>query len=524
MNMRRIYFLSALLLLTSLTSGLHAQEPATADIHKSVTIYTDVMRQLDMNYTDTLDYNLLTKTAINQMLYRVDPYTVYIPKEEDEDLKRMTTGKYGGVGAIIMQRDSVVMINRPYEGMPAAENDILAGDIILEVDGMDCFKKTTKDVSEKLRGKPGTEVLIKLRREGVDSVLVRQFERKDIHLPAVTYYTAIDGGKIGYILFSEFTSSSSQEFLMAVEDMVKTKGIEKLVIDLRGNGGGIIDEAIRIVGYFVDKGTDVVSTKGKIPQSNRVYMTSTTPLYRDMPLAILVDDQTASASEIVSGSLQDLKRATLIGQRTYGKGLVQSIRPVAYDGHIKVTTAHYYLPSGRCIQAIDYSERQKGNELKKDTAGGILPDIVMTDSNKVDITYSLYRDQLFFDYATRYHASHPKIASPETFELTDEELEGFIRFLEEKNYTYVTETGKYIDEVLDIATHEDIDTVFVSELKALKERLKPDYREVIMRRKDEVKQLLSEEIVERYYFQKGRVAYILRYDKGLKKAIEVLEK
>lgn len=519
--MKQIRILT-LALLVSLSLYVRADEPETSDIHKCVGIYTDVMRQLDMNYTDTLDYNLLTKTAINQMLYKIDPYTVYIPKEEDESLKMMTTGKYGGIGAIIMQRDSIVVISEPYEGMPAAMNDIQAGDTLLEVDGMDCFKKNTKEVSDQLRGKPGTEVCIKLRREGVDSVIVRRFLRSEIHMPAVTYYTALDN-KIGYILFSEFTSSSSQDFLLAVEDMVKNQGIEKLVIDLRGNGGGIIDEAIRIVGYFVDKGTDVVSTKGKIPQSNRVYTTSATPLYRSMPLVLLVDDQTASASEIVSGSLQDLKRAKLIGTRTFGKGLVQSIRPVAYDGHLKVTTAHYYLPSGRCIQAIDYSERQKGNELKKDTAGGILPDIVMTDSSKVDITYSLYRKQLFFDYATRYHATHPTIASPETFELSDEELEDFIRFLGEKNYTYETETGKYIDEVLDIASHEDIDTVLVSELKALKVRLTPDYREVIMRRKDEVKQLLSEEIVERYYYQRGRVAFILRYDKTLKKAKEELK-
>lgn len=517
---RSIYLIAGLLCLGGIS---RAEEPSTVRINKCITIYTDIMRQLDMNYTDTLDYDQLTKTGIQQMLYRIDPYTVYIPKEEDESLRMMTTGNYGGVGAIIMQRDSVVMISEPYKGMPAEENDVQAGDIILEVDGMDCFKKTTKEVSDRLRGKAGTEVSLKLKREGVDTVLIRRFNRREIHLPAVTYYTALDDKRTGYILFSEFTSSSAQDFLVAVEDMVRNQGIKQLIIDLRGNGGGIIDEAIRIVGYFVDKGTDVVSTKGKIPQSNRVYTTSTTPLYRDMPLMILVDGQTASAAEIVSGSLQDLKRATLIGQRTYGKGLVQSIRPVAFDGHLKVTTAHYYLPSGRCIQAIDYSERQKGNELKKDTAGGILPDIVLTDSDKVDITYSLYRKQLFFDYATRYHATHKTIASPETFTVSDEELEDFIRFLGEKKYSYETETAKYIDEVLDVASHEDIDSTFVTELRALKERMTPDYREVIMRRKDEVKQVLGEAIVERYYYQQGRVAFLLRYDKGLKRALEAFE-
>lgn len=504
--------------------GICAQEQATAKINKSLAIYTDVMRQLDVNYVDTLDYDNLTQASIAELLRRIDPYTVYIPKEQDENLKMMTTGKYGGIGAIIMQHDSAVWISEPYEGMPAAENDVLAGDKILEVDGFKCDGKTTKDVSDHLRGKAGTIVKLVLEREGVKEHLVREFERREIHLPAVSYFTTLDDTiaqrPTGYILFSEFTTNSAQDFLVAVEKMVKEDKIEQLVIDLRSNGGGLIDEAINIVGMFVDKGTDVVSTKGKTQASNRVYTTQISPIFKDLPLVILVDGHTASAAEIVSGSLQDFHRAKLVGQRTFGKGLVQSIRPVAFDGHIKVTTAHYYLPSGRCIQAIDYAERQKGKELKRDSLGGILPDIVLNDSAKMSIAVALFRDRMYFDYSVRYHAQHKEIARPEEFELTDEELEEFIQFLNEKNYKYETETSKYFKDVIDMARHEDIDSTTLKSIEDMRDQLTQSYREAIIRNKQEVKRSLSEEIIERYYFQRGRIAYLIRFDKELREAVK----
>jgi len=503
----------------------HAQEVKTVDVHKNLTIYNDVMRQLDMNYVDTLDYEDLLETGIRAMLSHVDPYTVYLPKKEDDALKMMTTGKYGGIGAIIMQRDSVVIVSEPYAGMPAQLNDVQAGDTILKVDGMDCFKKTTKEVSDRLRGKADTEVRLVLKRYGEKKPIERTFMRKEIHLPSVGYYHALPDSispKTGYILFNEFTTNSSRDFLTAVDQMVREQGIKQLIIDLRGNGGGIIDEAIQIVGYFVEKGTEVVTTKGKTQTANRSYKTSTMPLYKDMPLVILVDHNTASAAEIVSGSLQDMHRATLVGQRTFGKGLVQSVRPIAYDGHLKVTTAHYYLPSGRCIQAIDYAERQKGHELKRDTAGGILPDVVLDDSDKVDITYSLYIKQYFFDYATRYHAKHESIAPIDEFELTDADLADFIAFLEEKKFTYETETGKYLKETIKMAEHEDVDSTALVEIKALATKLNPDYKKAIDKHKESVLDAMGAEIVERYYFQEGRIAWLLRQDKELKRAIRLL--
>ena len=509
--MKKLLLLPALLLALSLMA-----ESKTTRIDKNLTIYTDVMRQLDINYVDTLNYDELIKTSINAMLRQVDPYTIYIPESEDDDLRMMTTGKYGGIGAIIMQRDSDVYVSDPYEHMPAAESGLMAGDRFVKVDGMECHGKTTKEVSDRLRGKPGTTLTIIVERDS--ALITKEIKRREIHLPAVSYATTLND-TVGYILFSEFTTNSAQDFLLALDKMVQNDGIKRLVIDLRGNGGGVIDEAIQIVSFFVPKGTEVVSTKGKVERTCRSYTTQTTPIFPDMPLVVLVDDQSASASEIVAGALQDLNRATIVGQRTFGKGLVQNIRPIAYGGHLKVTTAKYYLPSGRCIQAIDYAERQKGHKLQRDTAGGILPDVVLTDSQKLDITYNLYRDQLFFDYATRYRRQHDTIAPATHFALTNEAIEDFCLFLDEKKFTYETETGRYLGELIEMAQQEDLDSTLLAELEAFKPRLTVDYRAAIQRNRKEVERLLGGEIVKRYYYHQGYYAYMIRYDEEIERAL-----
>lgn len=532
-HMKIRYFLTLAIAICFCT-GVAAQQK-TARVDESLTIFSDVFRQLDMNYVDTLNYEQLTETAINAMLRKVDPYTVYFPKKKDDDLRMMTQGKYGGIGALIQQREvkgeRQTFIANPYEGKPAQRNGVWAGDRIISVDGISTKGQTVSEVSNNLRGVPGTTVTLVLEREGVDKPFTKSFAREDIHLDAVDYYTAIKTpsdsplkgeGYCGYISFRKFTENSARDFAAAVDDLYYNQHIEGLIIDLRGNGGGIVDEAIRIVNLFVDKDTEVVSTKGKTQASCRHYITQSPVRFPDMPLVVLVDKNSASTSEIVSGSLQDLKRATIIGQRTFGKGLVQNVRPIAYDGHLKVTTSKYYLPSGRCIQAIDYAEQQKGNALKRDTAGGILPDIVMEDSAKVDICYSLYIKNIFFDYATRYHRLHDSIAAPEVFTLTDEEIEDFCRFLDEKEFTYETETSKYFADMLDMARHEDIDSTTMAALEALQPALKPSFREAIARNIEEVKQMLGSEIVLRYYYQKGQIAYQLRFDKELEKAKTLL--
>lgn len=519
------------ILIVCLCSVLAFADQRTFRIDRTISIFNDVMRQLDVSYVDTLNYEDLTNTAINQMLRKIDPYTVYFPKQDDDDLKMMTTGKYGGIGALIQMRDTKdkkgnkvthACISLPYEGKPAQRNDVRAGDCILTIDGWDAKNHPLQEVSEHLRGVPGSTVTIVLQREGTEKPITKSFTREEVHLDPVDYYTVFPDS-VGYIAFSEFTEGSAREFMLATNDLVEHRGAKSLIIDLRSNGGGIVDEALQILSLFVDKGTAVVSTKGKMEQSNRTYRTTLSPVYRDLPLVVLVDRQSASASEIVAGSLQDLGRAKLIGERTFGKGLVQNLRPIAYDGHLKVTTSKYYLPSGRCIQAIDYAERQKGKDLKRDSAGGILPDIVMTDSQKVDICYSLFLKHMDFDYATRYRRLHDTIASPETFAISSDEIEDFCTFLEEKNFQYETETGKYLHELIKIAENEDIDSTTMESLRKLEEQLQPSFREAIYRHLDEVKQMLGAAIVERYGYQKARIAFVIRDDKEVLRAREELK-
>ena len=512
--------------------GQKRQNTSRAD--ECITIFNDVVRQVDVNYVDTLNYESLTETAINAMLKKIDPYTVYYPKKNDRDLRMMTTGKYGGIGSIIQQRklkddgdEMGTYIVNPYEGKPAQRAGLMAGDRILSVDGVNTKGQSVSDVSNNLRGVPGTTVVLKIEREGTPKPFNVEIVREDIHMEPVNYSAVFRADTlsepVGYISFGEFTENSAQDFSNTLDDLYYNQGARKLIIDLRGNGGGIVDEALQMVNLFVEQGQMVVETKGKNTNSNRTYRTRNNPRYKDMPLVVLVNKNSASASEIVAGALQDMKRATLIGQRTFGKGLVQNVRPIAYGGHLKVTTSKYYLPSGRCIQAIDYSERQKGKELKKDTAGGILPDIVMSDSGKVDICYTLYMNNYFFDYATRYHRQHDSIADPKVFEVTDADIEDFCAYLEERKFKYETETSKFFDDMLKMARHEDIDEKTLKQLEEFAPILKPDFREAIRRNSDEVKEMLGNEIVLRYFYQRGQSAYQLRFDEEFHRALKELK-
>ncbi len=537
--MKRLIVIGLLSLLLVPCSLCAQERQATTRADECITIFNDVMRQVDVNYVDTLNYESLTEEAINAMLHKIDPYTIYYPKKNDRELRMLTTGKYGGIGSIIQQRprpdkagkkqpkDSLwTYAVNPYEGKPAQRAGVHAGDRIISVDGKKTEGMSVSEVSNNLRGVPGTTVVLELEREGIAKPFKISIVREDIHLEPVTYYTLFTADSlsapVGYIAFGEFTDGSAQAFSNALDDLYYNQGARKLIIDLRGNGGGIVDEALQMVNLFVDRDTKIVETRGKTARSNYVYTTRNNPRYKDLPLVVLVDKNSASASEIVSGALQDLGRAKLIGQRTFGKGLVQNVRPVAYGGHIKVTTSKYYLPSGRCIQAIDYSERQKGHELKRDTAGGILPDIVMEDSTKVDICYSLYINHYFFDYATRYHRLHDSIAAPEVFTLTDGDIEEFCKYLDERKFKYETETSKFFADMLKMARHEDIDSATLSKLEALEPMLTPDFRDAIERNKEEVKEMLGSEIVLRYYYQKGQAAYQIRFDDEVKQALKEL--
>lgn len=528
--------LIASLLLISLL--VNAADTKTFRITKNLSIFNSVFRELDAFYVDTLDYDKMTNNAINQMLSRFDPYTVYIPEKQTDDLKFMTTGEYAGIGALIGKNGKDIYVTEPYEGMPAQRNDITAGDIILEVDGKNVSALSVRDVSALLKGTPGTTIRIKLQRIGYSKPLVKEFVREKIQMNPVTYSALVAPG-VGFVQLSDFTDKSAMEIKLAVNDLIKKHQIESLVLDLRNNGGGLIDEAVKILGYFLPKGTEVVQTKGKLQSSDRVYKTPTEPLYPAMRLAVLVNRSSASASEIVAGAVKDLDRGIIIGERTFGKGLVQSIRSVGYGGFLKVTTAKYYIPSGRCIQAIDYSHRNedgsvgrvpdslisefktKNGRIVRD-GGGVEPDFLTTDNRKMNIAYYLYAQNLYFDYVNNFVPKNPTIATPSEFKLSENDFSNFKTYLVDKKFSYVTESEKMFDEFMELAKSEGVDKYAGAEMDSLKIKLKPDILKNIDANKGDIEELLSLEIIKRYYFQKGEIEFSLKKDEELKMAIAKL--
>jgi len=519
-------------------SGADLESQRSFRISKNLSIFNTVLRELDMFYVDTLGYDKMMKSTIDDMLQKLDPYTVYMPEEETDDLKFMTTGEYAGIGAMIMKKDKDVVISEPYEGMPAQKNDLRAGDIILEIDGQKVDGLSVSEVSAKLKGTPNTTIKIKVKRYGEKKPIEKTFLREKIQVNPVGY-SAIVGDKVGYVLLNEFTDRAAIEVKNAINELQKQQHIESLILDLRNNGGGLVDEAVKIVGYFLPKGTEVVTTKGKNTDADRTYKTPTDPIFPEMKLVVLANRSSASASEITAGSLQDLDRAVVVGERTFGKGLVQNIRPIGYGGHLKVTTAKYYIPSGRCIQAIDYSHRNEDgsvgrvpdslttefstkNGRKVRDGGGIVPDTLTKDDRKLNIAYYIFIQNLYFDYATKYVSEHPTIASPADFALSDADFKNFTDYLIEKKFTYTSQTEKYYKELLDIAKYEGLDETAKAEFDALKAKLMPDVAKNMEENKDDITDLLSLEIIKRYYFQKGDIQYSLRTDKDLKVALEIL--
>ncbi len=520
-------------------SGASKPEQRTFRISKNMTIFNSVLRELDLFYVDTLNYDKMVKTSIDNMLEKLDPYTVYLPEEETDDLTFMTTGEYAGIGAMIMKSGSDVCVSEPYEGMPAQRNGIRAGDVLQEIDGKKVTGKTVNEVSLMLKGTPGTQIKIKLKRPGEKNIIEKSFIREKIQINPVKYYAVISD-KVGYVMLSEFTDRAAIELKAVVNEMVHKNQIESLVLDIRNNGGGLIDEAIKIVGYFVPKGTEVVTTKGKNKEAYRTYKTPTEPIFQQMKLLILTNRSSASASEIVAGSVQDLDRGIIIGERTFGKGLVQNIRPIGFGGNLKVTTAKYYIPSGRCIQAIDYSHRNddgsvghipdsltsefktRNGRVVRD-GGGIIPDTMTKDDRKLNIAYYIFAQNLYFEFVTQYVLKHPIIASPIDFKLSDDDYKAFTDYLISKKFTYTTQTEKYYKELLEIAQYEGLDVRAKDEFTALKAKLMPEVSKSLEENKADITELLSLEIIKRYYYQKGEIKYSLRTDKDLKVALDLLK-
>ncbi|HOO18865.1 MAG TPA: S41 family peptidase [Paludibacteraceae bacterium] len=538
--MKKTSLLSFLLLLIPFIIFAQNQTSnRTFRISKNLNIYNSIFRELDMFYVDTLNYDKIVRTSIDKMLGNLDPYTVYIPEEETEDLTFMTTGEYAGIGALIMKKGDDIVVSEVYEGMPAQRNDIRAGDIILEVDGQKTTGMSVDKVSALLRGIPNTQIKIKIKRYGEKKIIEKKFIREKIQIKPIVYAGQV-AEKIGYIQLGEFTDGVAFELKSSLNELVKNYHITSLVLDIRSNGGGLVDEAVKILGYFLPKGTEVVTTRGKNKELDRIYKTPTEPIYPDMKLAILVNRSSASASEILAGAIQDLDRGVIIGERTFGKGLVQNIRAINFGGHLKVTTAKYYIPSGRCIQAIDYNHRNEDgsvgyvpdsltsefstrNGRKVRDGGGIVPDILTDSSQKLNIAHYIYAQNLYFDFATQYAYQHPSIAPPDSFELSEKDFNDFVNFLKERKFTYTSQTEKYYNQLYQIAEIEGLDSIAQPEFEALKKKLTPDIDKNIQANKNDIVDFLSLEIIKRYYFQKGQIQYSLRNDNDLQSALEVLQ-
>lgn len=534
-NMNRFKLLLALLFLPTL---IFAQEKQNNfEISKSIDIYNNVLKFLNMNYVDEINPAELNETAIHAMLRELDPYTVFIPESEIEDVRLLTMGEYGGIGSIIQYYDDNVHISEPYENFPAHKAGLLPGDAIMEINGVNTEKKSVSEVSELLKGQPGSELTLKIKREGEKNIITKTLTREKIKIDNIPYYTVLDGG-IAYIILNQFTKDAAKELKDAFLTMRSENDLKGLIIDLRGNGGGLLNEAVDIVNIFVPKNKLVVYTQGKTPDQNRNYYTKHEADDIDIPLAILVNESSASASEIVSGAIQDFDRGVIIGQRTFGKGLVQNILPIAYNTQMKVTIAKYYIPSKRCIQEIDYSKKAKNDTLtKNDTLGaefrtangrivyeghGIQPDVKIEPEMLSTITAHLYAQNMIFKYANKFYREHKTIASPDKFEITDEIYNDFVKFVESQDFKYTSESEKDFEELVKTAKTEGYYDNIKEQLDLLEEELKSHKDNDLVNNKKEISDILKMEIVSRYYFQKGRIISALNDDPELKRAVEIL--
>ena len=539
--MKKILFFTALIFISvtveAQKNNSKKSEQKYYDIFRCSDIYNSVWRELDINYVDTLNHEKLNDIAINSMLQSLDPYTVYIPEQQEEDLKAMTTGIYGGIGAVVQKHNDYVVISEPRYGLTAYKNGILAGDEIVSIDNENMKGKTVSYVSNKLKGIPGSEIKLKLRRHGENKPIEKTFRREAIHINSIDYYGVV-ADSIGYIALTDFTDQSYNDFRVALTTL-KDKNIKRLIIDLRNNGGGLVSEAVNIASMFLPKGTNIVSMKDKSAKNERKYKTPFVPIMPDIPLAIIVNENSASASEILAGAFQDLDRAVIVGARSFGKGLVQAIRQLPYGGYLKVTTAKYYLPSGRCIQSIDYDgsagERPKtipdsltnkfktvGGRTVRDKSG-ITPDVSVESEKGNYISYYLFTDNIIFDFATQYYYSHPKIENPSTFNITDDEYNSFISFVKSKNFTYKLESEKMLSQLRKLVETEGYLTQTDTLFKQLSPMLKADVERDLRDFRKDIQKLLESEIVKRYYYQRGYYEFFLRYDDWLAKAIESIK-
>lgn len=511
-------------------------------ISKYLDIFHSVFRELDMMYVDTLDVPDAIETGIHAMLADLDPYTVYYPEEDDDDLKMMITGKYAGVGAVIRyhkKHDRVVIVE-PYEGMPALDAGLRAGDILLSIDGEDLKGLPVDEVSSRLRGEPGTTLSVRAKRQGVaDSIIEVKLSRANIALPSVPYYTMF-ADSVGYLILNSFTENCAREVRLALVEL-KNRGARSFILDLRGNGGGSLAEAVDITGMFVPKGTTVVSTKGKIPQASQTYKTRREPLDENMPLVILVDGQSASASEIVAGAIQDRDRGVIMGTRTFGKGLVQSVRELPYNASLKITTSKYYTPSGRCVQKIDYSKKRSATDKEDSKAdsvkatfytlsgrpvhesGGIAPDVEITANRLPNLLFYLANSDVLLDFATDFTRRHASIAPIEKFEVSDSLFFAFKEAVKASDFTYDRQSEKALAALKEVVEFEGYTTDAAAEFAALEKKLSHNIDRDFDIFRDDICQLLADELATRYYHQRGSIIQSIKSDSTILRARTLLK-
>lgn len=508
-------------------------------LSKQISIFNAIIKELDLFYVDTIQPKKIIDKGIEAMLRNLDPYTEYYPEDETDDLKMLTTGKYAGIGSIIRFHDkkNTTAIAEPYEGLPAAKAGLKAGDLILNIDGNDIHGMKTDSVSNLLRGIPGTKVSLEIERPGKQKPFKVEIERESIAMPAISYY-GIHNKDVGYIQLESFTEDCAKNMRRAIVEL-KSNGAKAFIIDLRGNGGGLLNEAVEIVNLFVPKGKTIVTTKGKIRQANHTYKTSREPIDTESPIAILVNGQSASAAEIVAGALQDLDRAVVIGSRTYGKGLVQTTRTLPAGGYLKLTTSKYYIPSGRCIQALDYSHMMEngkssripdsltnifytaaGREVRD--GGGIRPDIEPKEEELSTLLFYLIQDIALFDYATEYHIAHDTITPAELFTINDNEYEDFKKYLKSTKFSYDIESIKALEQLKKLLELEGYTKITEEEISSLEKKLQSNLDYSLSHFKEDIKDIVAGEIVTRYYGRQGEIIYSLRKDADIKEAYKLL--
>lgn len=536
---KRLFFtMLGIITLSGATFILSAHRSPDFELVKHLDVFSSVIKELNLYYVDEIDAGKSIKTAIDEMLEEMDPYTVYIPESKIEDLTFMTTGQYGGIGALIRKKDDFIMVTDPYQGFPADKAGLKAGDVILEIDGKSLKGLSTSEVSELLKGQPGTTLKLKVKRAVSEEEKQFSFEREKVQISPVPYYGMIDD-KTGYVRLSSFTNKAFSELNDAVRELKEEKGAESLIVDLRNNPGGLLIEAVRICNLFVPQNETVVSTKGKVERWNKTYKAQMTPYDTEIPLVVLVNRGSASASEIVSGCIQDLDRGVIVGQRTFGKGLVQTTRDLSYNAKLKVTTAKYYIPSGRCIQALDYTHRNEDGSVGRvpdslitqfETkngrvvfdGGGIHPDIALEAQKLSKITSYLIVDDMIFDFASWFVYNNPEAPDLKNFKLTDNEYDQFIAFINDREFDYETSSEASFDELVETAKKEKYYDVAKEEFDELKAKIAHDREKDLQLFRDEIKELLEREIIGRYYYQKGQLEYQLQFDAEVAKAMEIL--